>query len=174
MVLGGSQGSAAVNACVVKNLRLFADGVPGLRFIHQTGDRDYNGVRQAYAEQGITAEVHVFIDQVADALARADLVISRAGALTVAELAAAGKAAVLIPFAAAADQHQLENAKVFERAGAGRVIVQNELTPQGLVRVVRELLNSPERLLEMEQRARSLARPAAAARIADLIEELAR
>jgi UDP-N-acetylglucosamine--N-acetylmuramyl-(pentapeptide) pyrophosphoryl-undecaprenol N-acetylglucosamine transferase len=174
MILGGSQGAGPVNASVVKSLRLFAEAVPGLRFIHQTGDRDYNGVRQAYAEQGIAADVYPFIDKVAETLGRADLVISRAGALTVAELAAAGKAAVLIPFAAAADQHQLENAKVFERAGAGRVIVQNELTPQGLVRVVRELLNSPERLLEMEQRARSLARPDAAARIADLVEELAR
>jgi len=173
MILGGSQGAGPVNASVVKSLRLFAEAVPGLRFIHQTGDRDYNGVRQAYAEQGIAADVYPFIDKVAETLGRADLVISRAGALTVAELAAAGKAAVLIPFAAAADQHQLENAKVFERAGAGRVIVQNELTPQGLVRVVRELLNFPERLLEMEQSARNLARPDAAARIADLIEELA-
>ena len=174
MVLGGSQGSAPVNACVVKSLRLFAEEVPGLRFIHQTGDRDYNGVRQAYAEQGIAADVYAFIDKVAETLARADLVVSRAGALTVAELAAAGKVAVLIPFAAATDQHQLENARALERAGAARVIVQNELTPQGLVTTVRELLSRPERLLEMEQRARSLARPDAAARIADLIEELAR
>ena len=173
MVLGGSQGSAPVNACVVKSLRLFAEDVPGLRFIHQTGDRDYNGVRQAYAEQGIAADVHAFIDKVAETFARADLVVSRAGALTVAELAAAGKAAVLIPFAAAADQHQLENARALERAGAARVIEQNELTPQGLVTTVRDLLSHPERLLEMEQRARSLARPDAAARIADLIEELA-
>jgi len=173
MVLGGSQGSAPVNACLVKSLPLFAAEIPGLRFIHQTGDRDYNGVRQAYAEQGIAAEVHAFIDQVAEALAHADLVISRAGALTVAELAAAGKAAVLIPFAAATDQHQLENARALERAGAARVIVQNQLTPQELVTTVRELLSHPERLLEMEQCARRLAVPDAAARIADLIEELA-
>jgi len=174
MVLGGSQGSGPINACVVKSLPLFAAGAPGLRFIHQTGDRDYNGVRQAYAEQGIAAEVCAFIEVVAEAFARADLVICRAGALTVAELAAAGKAAVLIPFAAATDQHQLENARALERAEAARVIVQSELTPQGLVAVVRELLGCPERLLEMEQRARGLARPDAVARIADLIEELAR
>ena len=173
MVLGGSQGSAPVNACLVESLPLFAAEAPGLRFIHQTGDRDYNGVRQAYAEQGIAAEVYAFIDKVAAALARADLVISRAGALTVAELAAAGKAAVLIPFAAATDQHQLENARALERAGAARVIVQNQLTPQELVTTVRELLSHPERLLEMEQCARRLAVPDAAARIADLIEELA-
>ncbi len=174
MILGGSQGAAAINSCVVKSLPLWAADPPGLRFIHQTGDRDYNGVRQSYAEQGIAAEVHAFIDKVAEALARADLVISRAGALTVAELAAAGKAAVLIPFAAAADQHQRENARALERAGAARVIVQKDLTPQGLVATVRDLLSHRERLLEMEQRARSLAVPDAAARIADLIEELGR
>ena len=174
MVLGGSQGAAPINACVVKSLRLFAEDVPGVRFIHQTGDRDYNGVRQAYAEQGISADVYAFIDEVAEAFARADLVISRAGALTVAELAAAGKAAVLIPFGAAANQHQLENARALGRAGAARVIVQNQLTPRELVTTVRELLSHPERLLEMEQRARSLARPDAAAHIADLVEELAR
>jgi UDP-N-acetylglucosamine--N-acetylmuramyl-(pentapeptide) pyrophosphoryl-undecaprenol N-acetylglucosamine transferase len=174
MILGGSQGSAPVNACVVKSLPLFAADLPGLRFIHQTGERDYNGVRQAYAEQGIAAEVYAFIDQVAEAFGRADLVISRAGALTVAELAAAGKAAVLIPFAAAADQHQLENARALERMGAACVIVQSELTPPGLVATVCELLRRPARLREMEQRARSLATPEAAARIADLIEEIAR
>jgi UDP-N-acetylglucosamine--N-acetylmuramyl-(pentapeptide) pyrophosphoryl-undecaprenol N-acetylglucosamine transferase len=174
MILGGSQGAAAINACIMKCLPLFAAEGPGLRFIHQTGERDYNEVRQAYAEQRIAAEVYAFIDNVAEVFARADLVISRAGALTVAELAAAGKAAVLIPFAAATDQHQLENARALERAGAAVVILQSELTPPVLVAAVRELLECPARLEEMEQRARSLARPDAAARIADLIEELAK
>jgi UDP-N-acetylglucosamine--N-acetylmuramyl-(pentapeptide) pyrophosphoryl-undecaprenol N-acetylglucosamine transferase len=130
-------------------------------------------VRQAYQERGLPAEVHAFIENVPGALARADLVISRAGANTVAELAAAGKAAVLIPFPGAADQHQLANARVLARAGAARIIEQMDLTPANLVSEVRALLGAPARLEEMERAARSLARPDAAASIADLIEGLA-
>ncbi len=173
LVLGGSQGSVAINDCIVKSLPILADRVERASFIHQTGERDYNVVRQAYQERGLTAEVHTFIDDVPGAFARADLVISRAGANTVAELAAAGKAALLIPFPGATDQHQLENARTLERAGAARVLPQADLTPERLLTEVWSLLNAPERLKEMETNARRLARPDAAARIADLIEELA-
>jgi UDP-N-acetylglucosamine--N-acetylmuramyl-(pentapeptide) pyrophosphoryl-undecaprenol N-acetylglucosamine transferase len=107
------------------------------------------------------------------ALAQADLVVSRAGAAAVAELAAAGRAALLIPFPAAADQHQLANARVLERAGAAHVILQAELTPERLIGEIQELLSEPLRLVEMERAARTLARPEAAARIADLVEEMA-
>jgi UDP-N-acetylglucosamine--N-acetylmuramyl-(pentapeptide) pyrophosphoryl-undecaprenol N-acetylglucosamine transferase len=102
------------------------------------------------------------------------LVISRAGASTVAELAAAGKAALLIPFSGATDQHQLENAWALERAGAACVLPQLELTPERLRQEVEDLLSDPQRLMEMENNAGRLARPDAAARIADLIEELAK
>ena len=170
LILGGSQGSAAINRCVTGSLGIFR-GKP-LGFIHQSGERDYNTVRQAYGEMGISAEVHPFLDNVAEALARADLVISRSGASAVAELAAAGRASILVPFAAAAEQHQTANARVFERVGAARVVLQSELTPERLVTEVEDLLGRPERLAAMEQAARGLARPDAASRIADLIEGL--
>ncbi len=173
-IMGGSQGSAAINACVIRSLALLKSRTQELRFIHQTGERDYNAVRQAFEAQGLDAEVHTFVDNVPEMLARADLVISRAGATAVAELAAAGKAALLIPFPAAADQHQLANARALERAGAARVIAQPQLTPEWLVAEMLDLLGRAERLVEMEQAARRLARPDAAQRIADLVEELAR
>src|SRR5437870_12719729 len=173
LIVGGSQGSTAINRCVVESLSLFAAGAPPLEFIHQTGQRDYNSVRQAYQDRGIPAEVYPFIENLPEAFARADLIISRSGAAAVAELAAAGQASILVPFHAAAEQHQAEHARAFERRGAPRVILQPDLTPERLVKEVGHLLGSPPQLVEMERAARSLARPDAAARIADLIERLA-
>src|SRR5208337_471044 len=108
-----------------------------------TGETDYNAVRDAFLEQGVAAHVHAFIEDMPGALSRADLVVSRAGATAVAELAAAGRAALLIPFPGATDQHQLENARAMEGAGAARVIVQSELKPERLVGEIRELMASP-------------------------------
>jgi len=172
LILGGSQGSAAINSCVVRSLPLFGKWGEPPRFLHQTGEREYNAVRQAYQESGVPAEVVAFVEDVAGAFGRADLVISRAGANTVAELAAAGKAAVLIPFPSAADQHQLGNARALERVGGARIIEQRELTPERLVAEIGDLLAAPSRLKEMEKAAKSLARPDAAAQIAGLIEKL--
>ena len=173
LVLGGSQGSVAINACLIQTLSfLTADEVP-VRFIHQTGERDLDKVRAAYRERGVQAETAAFIEDMPRAFAEADLVIARSGALTVGELAAAGKAALLIPFPAATDQHQLENARVLERAGGARVIEQTKLTPERLVKEFTDLLDRPERLTQMERGARSVARLDAAERIADLVEDLA-
>ncbi len=172
LVLGGSQGSRAVNDSLVQCLPLLDPTT--VKFIHQTGERDYNGVEAAYRQRGIEAEVYAFIEDVPQAFARADLVVTRAGAATVAELAAAGKAAVLIPYPHAADQHQLQNARTLERAGAARIIEERELTPHRLADEICSLLNSPERLAEIERNVRSFARPGAAARIADLIEGMVR
>jgi len=172
LILGGSQGSTAINQCVAGSLPLFS-GQP-LGFIHQTGERDYNTVRQAYEKAGVAAEIYPFIEDVPKAFAGSDLIISRSGASAVAELAAAGKASILVPFAAAAEHHQAENARVLERAGATRVLLQSELTPDRLAQEVCELLDSPARLTAMERTVRQFAHPEAAARIADLIEELAR
>ena len=116
-----------------------------MRIIHQTGERDYNDVLKTYQEQGAQAEVHAFIDDMPGAVAQADLLISRAGATAVAELAAAGRASILIPFPGATDQHQLENARAMERAGAARVIVQSELTPERLKKEIRDLAASQGR-----------------------------
>lgn len=175
LIVGGSQGSRAINQAVVAGLPLLEVERARLSFIHQTGEADYNGVRTAYQERGFNSQVHSFIEDMPGAFAQADLVVSRSGATAVAELAAAGKAALLIPFPAATDQHQLENARVLDRAGAAHVIEQAVLTPERLVGEIRDLLSdlSADRLRRMEQQAHSLARPDAAARVADMIEGLA-
>jgi len=174
LIVGGSQGARAINQAVVASLPLLWRDPGRIKIVHQTGEGDYNEVRKAYHEQGCLAEVRAFIENMPEALAHADLVVSRAGASTVAEIAAAGRAALLIPFPGAADQHQLENARVLEKAGAACVIVQAELAPERLVGEMRRLFAAPEALGQMGACARRLARPDAAARIADLVEALAR
>ena len=173
LIVGGSQGSRAINEVMVRCAPLLSRESAWLKVVHQTGDAGYNAVREAYLKQNLAAHVCAFIDDMAGALAQSDLVISRAGAAAVAELAAAGRAALLIPFPAATDQHQQANARAFEQAGAARVILQTELKPERLMKDVHELLSDPTRLIEMERAAKALARPEAAARIADLVEELA-
>ncbi|MHB8655356.1 MAG: undecaprenyldiphospho-muramoylpentapeptide beta-N-acetylglucosaminyltransferase [Terriglobia bacterium] len=173
LIIGGSQGSRAINECVVKSMEILSSEDWKLNVVHQTGERDYNVVRDAYRERNVNAEVFAFIEDMPGAFARADLVVSRAGATTVAELAAAGKAAVLIPFPGATDQHQLENARVLERAGAACLIEQSALTPERLAAQMRELFGLPSRLVQMEERAQGLARPGAAKQIADWVVELA-
>ena len=175
LIMGGSQGARALNQCLMESLPLFnLHGAKSLSFIHQTGEADYNAVRAAYGNQWAGSEVCAFIDDIAGAFSRADLIICRAGAATVAELAAAGKASILVPYPFATDQHQLHNARALERVGATCVIEQSGLTPRHLVECVMSLLGDSGKMTRMEQGARSLARPHAAARIADLVEELCR
>jgi UDP-N-acetylglucosamine--N-acetylmuramyl-(pentapeptide) pyrophosphoryl-undecaprenol N-acetylglucosamine transferase len=173
LIVGGSQGSKALNELMVQCAPLLRRESGWLELVHQTGEKDYHAVREAFLEHGVRAHVHVFIEDMPGALAQADLVVSRAGAAALAELAAAGRAALLIPFPGATDQHQLANARAWEQAGAARVILQAELTPERLIRETHELLSDPLKLMEMERAAKSLARPEAAADIADLVEELA-
>jgi UDP-N-acetylglucosamine--N-acetylmuramyl-(pentapeptide) pyrophosphoryl-undecaprenol N-acetylglucosamine transferase len=173
LIVGGSQGSKALNEVMIQCAPLLTCESGRLKIVHQAGEKDYNAVLGGFSDHGITAEVHAFIEDMPGALAQADLVVSRAGANAVAELAAAGKAALLVPFPAATDQHQLANARALERAGAARVIPQAELTPQRLMGEIHELLSEPLRLIRMERAARSLAHPEAAAHIADLVEEMA-
>ncbi|MDE3178130.1 MAG: undecaprenyldiphospho-muramoylpentapeptide beta-N-acetylglucosaminyltransferase [Acidobacteriota bacterium] len=173
LVLGGSQGSSAINNAVCESLPLFARVQDRVRIVHQTGARDAERVLSAYQAAGINGCVRSFIDDVPKSLGETDLVISRSGASTVAELAAAGKASLLIPFPDAADNHQLANAQALERAGGAQVLEQRNLTPQRLFEEAIHLCR-PETLRAMEAAARTLARPGAAARIADLIEDLAR
>jgi len=174
LIIGGSQGSRAINECAVRSLTILSRKVAALRVVHQTGEPDYNTVREAYRERGIDAEVCAFIDDMPKAFACADLIVSRAGATAVAELAAAGKAGVLIPFPGATDQHQLENARVLEQAGAARLIEQRELTPERLAAHLEELLGGADQLFQMERSARALARPDAAKQIANWVIELGR
>ena len=174
LIVGGSQGSRAINECATKVVPLLLAKRSSIRVVHQTGERDYNVISEAYVKRGLDAEVCAFIDDMPKAFAHADLVVSRAGATAVAELAAAGKAAVLIPFPGATDQHQLENARAMEQAGAARVIEQHHLTPELLAAQLEELLSDAGQLLQTERSARSLARPDAAERIADWVVELGR
>ncbi len=170
LAFGGSQGSAALNQCLVQSLPLVTKRP--WHIIHQTGEREFNAVNEAYRRTGAAGKVRAFIDDMPTMFARADVVICRAGASTVGELMAAGKGALLIPFPGATDQHQLRNARALERAGAARVIEQGELTPARLVAEIDALLASPERLSAMELAARKLAKPDAAAEIANLVEEV--
>ncbi|MFZ0635042.1 MAG: glycosyltransferase, partial [Candidatus Acidiferrales bacterium] len=128
----------------------------------------------AYARREFNAEVSPFIDNMAERFAQADVIVCRAGAITVAEITAAGRAAILIPFAAATDAHQLLNARSLESVGAARVLPQDELTPERLTTEIFSLLDQPRRISEIEQHARSLARPRAVADIVDLLEGVAR
>lgn len=174
LVFGGSRGAAAINRGVVEALDALEKCGLALRFVHQTGERDHTSVRMAYARRGINAEVLPFITDMPARLAAADLVICRAGASSVAELCAAGRAAILVPFPQATDQHQLRNAEALVRAGAARLVEQPQLAGERLAAEIIELLRHPEQLAEIGAAARRLARPDAAARIADLIESVAR
>jgi UDP-N-acetylglucosamine--N-acetylmuramyl-(pentapeptide) pyrophosphoryl-undecaprenol N-acetylglucosamine transferase len=172
LVLGGSLGARALNETVPAALaRLPADARPAVR--HQAGSRTLEIARDHYARHEVTAEVSAFIEDMAEAYAWADLVICRAGALTVAELAAAGLPAVFVPFPHAVDDHQSGNARHLVDAGAARMIRERELTPEALGDVLAELLAGRGVLLDMARRARALGRPDAAARVADICLEVA-
>ena len=169
LVVGGSQGAARLNAVVPAALALLATARkpqdPQFVVRHQAGERWVAAAREAYAAARIDAEVLPFIEDLAASYAWADLVVCRAGALTVSELAAVGVAAVLVPFAAAVDDHQTRNAGYLVDAGAAVVLPERELTPQALARELSRLCADRAVLLAMAQRARGLARPAATAEL---------
>ncbi len=174
LITGGSQGAQILNRTVVEALPLLERFRQQLFFIHQTGERDYNAVREAYAARKLAAEVLPFIEDMAQCMARADVLVSRAGAVTLAEIAAAGRAAILVPFGAAAEGHQLHNARWFAAAGAARMIPQDELTAERLADAIAALLTQPQQIAAIEQRVRALARPRAAEEIVDFLEEKVR
>jgi UDP-N-acetylglucosamine--N-acetylmuramyl-(pentapeptide) pyrophosphoryl-undecaprenol N-acetylglucosamine transferase len=173
LILGGSQGAHVVNVAVVEAAPELARRCPGLGLVHQTGERDLESVRQGYERAGIAARAEAFLDPVVDEVMRADLVIGRAGATTLAELAAAGRPAVLVPFGAATDDHQRRNARVLEQAGGAVVIDEQELSGAKVADVVATLLGDPDRLEAMGEAMKRLARPDAASRIVARILELA-
>jgi UDP-N-acetylglucosamine--N-acetylmuramyl-(pentapeptide) pyrophosphoryl-undecaprenol N-acetylglucosamine transferase len=169
LAFGGSQGARIINQTLAAALPLLP-GPEQLRIVHQTGPASRDEVATAYNAAGRKAEVLAFLDDMATRFAQADLVLCRSGATTAAELTAAGKASVLVPFAQAADDHQRSNARALEAAGAARMIEEKDLTPERLAAAVTELLGDTARLTAMEEAARKLARPDAAARVADLLE----
>ncbi|HEV2285456.1 MAG TPA: undecaprenyldiphospho-muramoylpentapeptide beta-N-acetylglucosaminyltransferase [Steroidobacteraceae bacterium] len=166
LVFGGSQGAARLNAVVPFALARLA-GKVACDVRHQAGERWVEEGRASYARAGVRADVRPFIDDMAEAYAWADLVICRAGALTVSELAAAGVGAVLVPFPGAVDDHQAHNAQYLVRAGAAVVIADRELTAERLAAELERLCAGRGKLLAMAERARQLATPRAAQELAE-------
>ena len=174
LITGGSQGALPVNRAFVDAMDLLAGRKTELQIVHQTGERDYNAVRTAYARREILAEVVPFLTNMPERFDWADLLVCRAGAITAAEVAAAGRAAIFVPFGRATDSHQLRNAQAMSSAGAGRLITETELTGERLAREIFSLLDEPREIETLSRNARSLAYPDAAREIVDLIEGVAR
>jgi UDP-N-acetylglucosamine--N-acetylmuramyl-(pentapeptide) pyrophosphoryl-undecaprenol N-acetylglucosamine transferase len=174
LVFGGSQGAHAINEAMVAALPLLERLRSGLRITHQTGEADFERVRTAYADAGWAeqGDVRRYIDDMVVSFGEADLVICRAGATTTAELIAAGKPAIMVPFPLAADDHQRKNAEALEAEGAARMILQQDLSGARLAKEIEELAQSPSEIKKMEKASRKLARGDAAAAAVDLIEEL--
>lgn len=177
LVFGGSQGARIFNQTVPRIAPALLDAVPGLTIVHQSGVRQVAATLAAYADGKADPErwqVHPFFDDMPARFANANLVMARSGASTVAELAAAGKPALLVPFAAAADDHQKRNAEEMVNAGAAVMLSEADLeVPENLLRALKDLLGSPGRLAAMAAAARPLAHPGAAERIADSLAALA-
>ena len=167
LVLGGSQGARALNMAVPQALRALAD--TGIEVRHQCGEKLRADAEAAYAQAGLHASVEPFIADMASAYGWADLVVCRAGALTLAELCAAGVGSVLVPFPQAVDDHQTRNAEYLVERGAAELLPQDDQLAARLVDVLRELRADPARRLAMAEAARAIAKPDAAARVADIV-----
>ena len=173
LLTGGSQGSRALNRVARECWPLLKQALPDMCWIHQSGPAEFEALNRAFGESGLEGEVTAFIDAMPRAYAGADLIVSRSGAGAVAEIAAAGRPAVLVPFPFAADDHQRHNAEALERAGAAVVLTEQELTADRLCDAVLALARDPERRRRMGRCARSMAHAGAAERAADVLEEIA-
>jgi len=172
LITGGSQGSGTLNRAARESWPLWRSSDLEVCLVHQTGAAGFEALRDAFPASGLAGEVVPFIADMPAAFAAADLVVCRSGAGTVSELAAAGKPSVLVPFPFAADDHQTRNAEAMERAGAARLVRDGEMNGEKLVAVVRELARDPAGLERMSAAARRLARPGAALRAAEILEEV--
>src|SRR5512146_116317 len=165
LVVGGSLGAQALNEALPQALALLNEQErPNV--LHQTGKKHFDAVQQLYTRAGVQADIRAFLDDMANQYAKADVVICRAGALTVAELAAAGVASVLVPFPFAVDDHQTSNARFLSEHGAAVLLPQTELNAEKLAQQLREL--NREKLLAMAQQARSVAKPDATQQVAQV------
>jgi UDP-N-acetylglucosamine--N-acetylmuramyl-(pentapeptide) pyrophosphoryl-undecaprenol N-acetylglucosamine transferase len=173
LVFGGSQGAHAINQALLAALPALCERIAGMHIIHQTGERDYNEAKAAYAKAGISAEASPFIDDMPAAFARADLLICRAGASTVAEVAAAGRPALFIPFPRAADDHQKVNAQTFVEQGAAAMLEEGALSADSLVAAIASLLDDHAHLQRMGAASRRLSHPNACREIAGMVARLA-
>jgi UDP-N-acetylglucosamine--N-acetylmuramyl-(pentapeptide) pyrophosphoryl-undecaprenol N-acetylglucosamine transferase len=173
LVFGGSQGAKAINQVMIEALPELIGRVPGIHVVHQTGERDFEAAQSAYSSLGSAIEVHRFIDDMPGFFSRADLILCRSGASTVAEITAAGKPAVFVPFPRAADDHQKRNAQALEQAGAAVMLEESNLTSSTLVETISGLFSDPARLQAMAAAARELSHPSAARDIAAMAASLA-
>ena len=172
LVVGGSRGARRLNEVLPAALAACAPFV--LEVWHQTGEAGLAMTRDAYASREMAARVDAFIDDMPAAYAWADFIVCRSGAMTLAEITAAGLPSVLVPFPHAVDDHQTANARYLAEAGAAMLVPESELTPASLAGLLRELMGDSARLADMGARARRLARPAAAAQVAGHCLELLR
>ena len=171
LITGGSQGSRTLNHSARQSWPLFQQAGFPIRITHQTGVSGFGEIRDAFASSGLEGEVVPFLSDMPAAFADADLVVCRAGAGAVSELAAAGKPSILVPFPYAADNHQTRNAQAMERGGASRLVRDAEMTGEKLFETVSRVIAD---LAQMGEAARQFAKPGAARRAADVLEEVAR
>jgi UDP-N-acetylglucosamine--N-acetylmuramyl-(pentapeptide) pyrophosphoryl-undecaprenol N-acetylglucosamine transferase len=169
---GGSQGARSINRAMVEAAVLLKTALPGTEIIHQAGEVEAELVREGYRAAGVAAEVSAFIDNMGKAYGRADLVVCRSGATTLAELAALGKPAILVPYPHAADDHQRANAEVVVARGAAEMILDRELSGERLAARIRDLATDPGRLERMRQAAFSLAVSDAATAVLQVCREV--
>ena len=167
-VFGGSSGATSINRTMVDALNYLGEYREKIQFLHQTGERDYESVREAYRKSGFKGTVAPFIYQMAEAYAAADMVISRAGATTLAELTALGKPSLLVPYPHSAGRHQEFNAIKLREMGAAFVVFDNEMSGEVLAKHILEMLGNASVGKEMQRASRGLGRPEACARIVDI------
>lgn len=173
LLFGGSQGARGINFAMVDALSFLKEYRKKLSITHQTGKYDFKKVEKGYADVNWKlANIIEYIPNMVSEFEKADLIISRAGATTSAELAAAGRAAIMVPLPTAADDHQRNNAKAMQNAGAAKMILQKDLSGELLATEILKLMNSPEKITKMEKSARKLAKVNAAEATVDLIEKL--
>lgn len=172
LIFGGSQGARVINNTAVEALARLPH--EKLNVTHQTGEFDFEKIKESYARAGYgdNSDIRPYISNMVEEFAKTDLIICRAGATTCAELAAAGKAAIMIPLPTAADDHQRKNAEALQTAGAARMLLQRDLNGESLANEIIDLINSPEKITAMETAAKNLARRDAAEATVDLIEGL--
>lgn len=168
-VFGGSLGALGINNLVLEALPILGSDLRRVRFIHQTGEKDFDRVLKGHQEAGSQARVEKFIYDMPAAYAESSLLICRAGSSTLAEVAAVGRASVLVPFPFASDNHQEKNARLFSDRGAARLLVQAEATGADLARLIQEALSDPTELQRMESEVRQFYRPQAAQDIVELL-----
>jgi UDP-N-acetylglucosamine--N-acetylmuramyl-(pentapeptide) pyrophosphoryl-undecaprenol N-acetylglucosamine transferase len=175
LIFGGSQGSRTINDAMAGALLFMAPLKDRIDIVHQTGPKELERMQEAYRASAFRdARVVPYLDPIVTEIASADLVISRSGAMTVGELAAAGRAAILIPFAAATDNHQELNARAVEQAGGALVITEGELSPERLAFAITEIVSDRDRTSRMGAASRTLSTPDATKKIVDLLEKIER